>query len=66
MGTEEEGKAPAAGLVAPTVSAVKTDHTKMLSVWAKNIVSFADALVEAARPSSSCDKRHFSSDWLGH
>ena len=47
---EEEGEAPAAGAVAPTGSAVKATHTEMLSIWAKNIVSFADALVEAARP----------------
>ena len=46
---EEEGKAPAAGADAPTGSVVKAAHTKMLSVSAKNNVSFADALVEAAR-----------------
>ena len=44
----EEGEARAAGAVAPTGSAVTAAHTKMLSVWA-NIVSFADALVEAPR-----------------
>ena len=38
------------GAVALTGSPVKAAHTKMLSVWAKNIVSFADALVDAARP----------------
>ena len=47
---EEEGEAPAAGAVAPTGSAVKAAHTKMLGTCPKNIVSFADALVEAPRP----------------
>ena len=45
----QEGEAPAAGAVAPTGSALKPAHTMMLSVWAKNIVFFVDALVEAAR-----------------
>ena len=50
MWRREEGEVPAAGAVAPTGSAVQAAHTKMLSVSAKNIVSFACALVEAARP----------------